>query len=482
MGMLKKLANRYKAVSAAAKAAIWFAICSILQKGISFITVPIFTRLMTPEQYGQFSVYNSWHLIITIFATLNLSAGAFNNGMTKFPNDRSRYISSMQGLSTLVTLVLLVIYLPLQNVINEFTGLSTVLMLIMFAELLTVPAVLFWSARQKYEFKYVALVLYTFIVSVLSPGVSLLAVIVSDEKGIAKIMAVALVNICAGLFFYIVNLIKGKNVFIKEYWAFALKFNLPLIPHYLSMVVLAQSDKIMIERMFSEREVAIYSVAYSFSLIMNIITTSINSSYVPWTYRKLLANDIKPLKRTTTMLLIGVGLISLLPVILAPEVMWIMAPEEYAEGIWIIPPIATSVFFTFMYSLFGNVEFYFEKTKFVMMASTLCAVVNVILNAVFMPVFGYMAAGYTTMVCYMLFALVHYLFMRRVCKEKLGIKSVYDDKLILLISVAYLGLNAVGMVLYNFVILRYVILAISLTLIFIKRRSIIQFIKKLKER
>ncbi len=480
--MLKKLVNSYKAMSAAAKAAIWFAVCSILQKGISFVTVPIFTRLMTPEQYGQFSVYSSWNLILTIFATLNLSAGVFNNGMTKYPNDRNRYISSMQGLSTVVTLALLVVYLPFQNVINQFTGLSTVLMLIMFAEFLTVPAVMFWSARQKYEFKYVALFIYTFIVSVLSPGISLLAVVFSDEKGIAKIMAVALVNICAGLFFYIFNIIKGRKFFIKEYWSFAFKFNLPLIPHYLSMVVLAQSDKIMIERMFSEREVAIYSVAYSFSLIMNIITTSINSSYVPWTYRKLLVSDIKPLKRTTTMLLIGVGLISLLPVILAPEVMWIMAPKEYAQGMWIIPPISTSVFFTFMYSLFANVEFYFEKTKFVMVASTLCAVVNVILNAIFMPIFGYMAAGYTTMFCYMLLALVHYLFMRRVCSKMLKISSVYDDKLILLISAAYLGLNAVGMVLYNFIILRYVILAVSLVLIFIKRSSIIQFVKKLKER
>ena len=482
MTILKKLVSRYKATSAAAKAAIWFAVCSILQKGISFITVPVFTRLMTPEQYGQFSVYSSWNLILTIFATLNLSAGVFNNGMTKYPSDRSRYISSMQGLSTVVTLVLLAVYLPLQNVINGFTGLSTVLMLIMFAEFLTVPAVMFWSARQKYEFKYIALFIYTFIVSVLSPGVSLLAVIFSDEKGIAKIMAVALVNICAGLFFYVVNAIKGKKFFVKEYWSFAFKFNLPLIPHYLSMVVLAQSDKIMIEKLFGEREVAIYSVAYSFSLIMNIITTSINSSYVPWTYRQLLVNDIKPLKRTTTLLLIGVGLISLLPVILAPEVMWIMAPKEYSEGVWIIPPIATSVFFTFMYSLFGNVEFYFEKTKFVMVASTLCAVTNIILNAVFMPVFGYMAAGYTTMVCYMLFALVHYLFMRKVCKEKLGISSVYDDKLILLISVAYLGLNVVGMVLYNFVILRYVILSISVIILLIKRKAIIGFMKRLKER
>jgi O-antigen/teichoic acid export membrane protein len=353
-------------------------------------------------------------------------------------------------------------------------------MVTVFAECLAAPALAFWSARQRYEFKYIALVGVTIGVAVFSPALGLIAVNLTEEKGIARILSAALVNVCIGLFFYVLNVARGKRLFSKEYWVFALKFNIPLIPHYLSQIILSHSNRIMIERMFGETEVAIFSVAYSFSLIMNIVTSSINSSYIPWTYHKLKENDLAPLKKNTSLLLLGVAALSILPVLVAPELMWIIAPPEYAEGVWIIPPVSTSVYFTFLYCLFGNIEFFFEKTKFIMVASTMSAVANIGLNLIFMPKFGYLAAGYVTLVCYMLYALAHYIFMRKVCKEKLNVKSVYNDKLILLISLAYLICTALAMCLYKFVILRYAILAIAFIVLVIKHKFVINLVKKIK--
>ena len=480
--MLSKLLQKYKSIPAAAKCSLWFAVCSVIQKGIALITVPLFTRLLTTEQYGQFSVYQSWYSIISIFATLNLSAGVFNNGMTKYPEERNKYMSSMQGLSTVVTLLLFCVYLPFKDYINELTGLSTLLMVTIFAECLAAPALAFWSARQRYEFKYIALVGVTVGVAVASPVLGLVAVNLNEEKGIARILSAALVNVCVGLFFYVLNVARGKKLFGKEYWSFALKFNIPLIPHYLSMIILSHSNRIMIERMFGETEVAIFSVAYSFSLIMNIVTNSVNASYIPWTYHKLKENNLAPLKKNTSLLLLGIAALSILPVLVAPELMWVIAPPEYAEGVWIIPPVSTSVYFTFLYCLFGNIEFYFEKTKFIMVASTISAVANIGLNLIFMPKFGYLAAGYVTLVCYMLYALAHYVFMRKVCKEKLNTKSVYNDKLILLISLVYLGCTALAMSLYNFAIIRYAILVIAFIVLVIKRDFVINLIKNIKKK
>jgi O-antigen/teichoic acid export membrane protein len=213
---------------------------------------------------------------------------------------------------------------------------------------------------------------------------------------------------------------------------------------------------------------------------MNIVTSSINSSFVPWTYHKLKENNLAPLKKNTTLLLLGVAAMSLLPVLVAPELMWIIAPPEYAEGVWVIPPVSTSVYFTFLYCLFGNIEFFFEKTKFIMVASTMSAVANIGLNLIFMPKFGYLAAGYVTLVCYMLYAFAHYIFMRKVCREKLNVKSVYNDKLVLLISLVYLICTALAMCFYKFVILRYAILAIAFIVLVIKHKFVINLVKKIK--
>ena len=57
---LKKLINKYKKVPLPAKASLWFVVCSFLQKGISFITTPIFTRIMTSDNYGVVTMYSAW--------------------------------------------------------------------------------------------------------------------------------------------------------------------------------------------------------------------------------------------------------------------------------------------------------------------------------------------------------------------------------------------------------------------------------------
>ena len=149
----KVILKKYKDMPTAIKAAIWFAVCNFVQKGLDVLTIPIFTRLLTTEQYGVYTVYRSWYIVISIFATLNLSAGVFNNGMVKFKNERDRFTSAVQGLSITVTVALLLIYLCLRDFFNELLGLPTLLVIAMFMELLFTPAYLLWAARQRFDFK-----------------------------------------------------------------------------------------------------------------------------------------------------------------------------------------------------------------------------------------------------------------------------------------------------------------------------------------
>lgn len=142
----KYLLNKYENLSAPVKASIWFTICNVVQKGIALISTPIFTRIMTTQQYGVYTIYQSWYQVLTIFATLNLSAGVFNNGLTKYPDKKNRLVSSLQGLSTTVTFLLFLIYIAYPKFWNDIFGMSTLFVVAMFAQLLLEPAYLFWSA------------------------------------------------------------------------------------------------------------------------------------------------------------------------------------------------------------------------------------------------------------------------------------------------------------------------------------------------
>lgn len=285
--MVNKIANAYLKMSAPVRASIWFTICSIIQKGITLLSTPIFTRLLTTEQYGMYSVYQSWYSIISIFATLNLSSGVLFNGLTNYPKDRNRVISSFQGLSTTVTLGLFIFYLLFSDFWNELFGMSTLLMVAMFAELLVVPAYAFWAVKERYNYSYKLLITLTLLVAFGSPIVGVVAVLSTSYKAEARVLSYVVIQIIQGLVFYIYNFKNGKCFFDKKYWKFALSFNLPLIPHYLSMTVLNQADRIMISNMVSTGAAAIYSVAYQVSMMMSIITTAVNNSFVPYTYKEI---------------------------------------------------------------------------------------------------------------------------------------------------------------------------------------------------
>lgn len=168
--------------------------------------------------------------------------------------------------------------------------------------------------------------------------------------------------------------------------------------------------------------------------------------------------------------------------LMAPEIISIMAPNSYSGAIWVIPPVALSVYFIFLYSLFANIEFYFEESYFVTIASVLGAVLNIILNMIFMPIFGYIAAGYTTLICYMIFAIAHYLFMKKVCKKHINGKRLYDIKNIIINIVILLFISGIIMLLYSFVLIRYIIILLTIIIAVAKRQYIMNILRQIRNK
>ena len=474
---LKKIVDKYNNMGAALKAGLWFTICNFLQKAISMITMPIFTRLLPTEDYGLFTIYQSWYSIVSIFATLNLAGAVVNNGMIKYKEKRAEFISSLQGLSTTVTIAAFFCYVAFQSFWNNLFELPTSLILVMFAQLLFEPAYLFWMQRNRFEFRYRNVVAVTLIVSVLSPVLGIIAVVASKNKIFARVFSYAIVQIVVGLFFYILQVGRGKKFFDKEYWQFALAFNLPLIPHYLSQIVLGQADRIMIGNMVGNSQAAIYSVAYTVASMMTLLINAVNSSFIPSMYQNMDEKKYKDIEKSSfpLCLLIAVSVCGVM--LIGPEIISILASKEYAEAVYCIPPVAASIFFTYLYTLFINVEFYFEKTQYSMIVSVLGAALNVFLNYLLIPKFGYVVAGYTTLVCYVLFAVGHG-FLCSTLKKKAEIKQpLFSVHKIVILSIFVLLYMAVINIMYKYPMVRISAAGIGLVIVLVKYKTIFAFVK-----
>ena len=470
-----KLINKYKSLSIQAKAAIWFAFCSIFQKGIAFITSPIFARLLTTEEYGTYNLYVSWYSILFIVTSLSLFSGVFNNAMMKYKDKRDKYVSSMQGLTIVLTILFFIIYWIGHDWFNTIIGLSTTIMILMFVDLLVTPALQFWSARQRFEFRYVLLVIVTMIQAILNPALGIVAVyLTNSDKSLARIISIVAVNatICIALIVY--QFSKGKSFFNKEYWKYAVCFNLPLLPHYLSGVILNQGDRVMINLYKGKTAVAVYSVAYNIGMLLNVFVNAFNGAFTPWMYDRMENKKFSEIRRVFSLLCVIMLALVFLISLVAPEIIWLFGSENYYEAKYVTPSIAASVFFLFVYIIFANVEFFYERTKFAMIASIATAALNIGLNAIFIPIYGYIASAYTTLVCYIVFCVSHWICCHVICKKVKIEESVYDLKIITLLSVIAIGISVGMPFLYlTFWYIRYILLALIGVVAFIFRKKIL---------
>lgn len=469
---------KYRNMSQVVKASFWYTVCNFMLRGISIITVPLFTRILTEQEYGIVNVYNSWREIFLVLGTLNLFYGVYNNAMLKYEEAINTFTSSMIILIHMILAFWGALYVIFMDFWSSILELPKVLVCVMFVDVLYVSAINFWMAKQRFFFKYRKVVAVTIIMAVLTPILAILAIYCFENKAIAKIVASAIPNICIGFVLCIYFLKKGKKLIVKEYWKYALKFNIPLIPHYLSGTILNQSDRIIIGIMVAQEKAGIYGVAYSAAFLLTLVSTAINNTLVPWTYKKLKEENFKDIRQRANQLILFFAIVVLLFNMVVPEVIKILAPPSYYEAITILPVLVVSVFFFFLYSFFGTIEFYFEKTIFIMIASVIAAILNIALNILLIPIMGYFAAAYTTLICYIIMTITHYIFMKIILHKKKIKEKIYDLKTIIWIAVAVLVIGLLEAVLYDYILIRILLVLASGIIAGLKRDKIIHFLKK----
>ncbi|WP_462410351.1 MATE family efflux transporter [Neobacillus sp. Marseille-QA0830] len=322
----------------------------------------------------------------------------------------------------------------------------------MFLELVSSPAISLWTIRQRYDFRYKSVVLVTIIILLINSVFGVIAVLISEEKGTARILSSILVTLIFGLIIYINNIRKANYFIVWKYVKFAILFNIPLIPHYISAYILSSSDRIMIQKMSGLDKAGIYGVAYNIGLTMTMVTTSINNAITPWQYRKLEQKDFKTIGEYFNQIMVVIMIPIALFIAFAPEVVKVLASSEYYEAVYVIPPVAASTFFILMYGLFSNVEYYYEANKFTMYVSGFGAVLNVVLNYFFIKLFGYVAAGYTTLFCYIIFTFTHYAYSQYIVKKREGY-IIFSPRAVIILTLLMVGITILLSLSYKYFLL-----------------------------
>ena len=465
-------------------ASIIYVIVSLVNKGIGIITIPIFTRLLSASEMGVVSIWTSWLLMITPIATLSLMTGSFYIAMNQYPKERDKYQSSVLFLSTVSSITCFILYFIFKDLLNKLFTLDTGLMVFMFVYLVLSPSMDIWLLRKRYEYETKKMAIVSLISSLLSSIVALLLVIILKDKNynLGNVRVYGTYGILAifSLFFYILIIKKGKVLFDKNYWRFGLSISIPLIFHSLAKNILDVSDKSMISFYCGKEAVGIYGTVYSISTLSLIVWTAINNAFVPYLFESLSSekdDDIKNIGKASYIMIGIYAVVCLGLTMIAPEIVRLLTTDSYYEAIYIIPPVAAGIFLTCVYNLFANVILFHKKSTGVMVGTIIAAVTNVVLNAIFIPIFGYIAAAYTTLTAYVVLSIIQGIIMINVHK-----KPLYNMKIIFILSFFVIGICLSFTILYKKTIIRYIVIAVSVLIFSIvsitKRKQIMAFIKE----
>lgn len=412
------------------KAGIWYTAGNFINRGIAFLSTPVFARMLSKEDYGEFSNFTAWATTIMVVTSLDMYA-SINRAYQDYEEDFDSYMSTISWVSIVFSALCYILAWIFQNWSTGLFGMDFRQINVLFIYLIFAPASQLFLTWQRICGKYKSAIFVSVGSALFSLILSFIMVCTFPNKLWGRIVGYVLPVVMINAVLYGFFLSKGK-AFVKEKAKYALALAVPLIPHHLSGNILAKSDQFMIKKYCGNADLAVYSFAYDCSLVVSILATSVNQAYVPWLYRKLKENDFSEIDKQARRLFILFLALILGIMLLGPEMISVLGGKKYTDSLYMVPVIMVGYCFKFLYTYYANLELYCKKSLTISIATLIAAGVNVGLNLWWIPRYGYTVAAVTTTIGFAVLYVVHY-----IAAGRLLYRDLYDHKKLLVIVLVF---------------------------------------------
>lgn len=435
-----------------------YAFANIISKGIVFLTVPVFTRMLTTSEMGVVTVFNSICSLLFPIMTLSVTAGTLQIGLAEYKECRDEYSAETLIISTITTLITGILLVVFRKTICSFCHIGFGMLLLIVLYSLFYAALDIWYTRARYEHRYIS---YTFVsvsIAFISTIISVVCVIFFSEKagynlGIIKVISQNVVIIAGAMVAYVHIIFRGKAFFDKKQCRRIIAISWPLVFHSLSKNVLDISDRLMIAYICGDSDAGIYGTLAGFSVIVVIIWNSIDVSIVPSIFAALEIDDYDTTKEICENALYVFMYVTIVSVVLMPLFARLMTVKEYFDGLFIIPILLLSNFFLAIYHIFGALLLYRKKTILIMVGTIISAVINIVLNILMLKNYGYAFAAVTTVIAFASQAMLQGIL----CYREYG-RTIINVRKVLFMTVVCVVLCTIGAYLKYNDALRFLIL------------------------
>lgn len=400
------------------KASFCYLIGNFFNKGLAFLTIPIFTRLLSTTDYGIINTYSSWAGILSMIVGFAMHM-SIRNAFVDYKDDTESYLSTIIKFTLLSSLGFMLIFYAVVKIFKINISLSLVFICLFHSVASSIIEDVSCYFMMKYNYiKRTILMILPNLISV-CVAIFLISYILKKDLYLGKIIPEALTII---IFAIILSICYTKKGFNTAYIKHALKISLPLILHGAALNILSNSDRIMITWLADASQAGIYSLVYSLGMVTYAITLSIDGIWIPWFTNKMKEKSYDEINYITKDYIKLITYIMCGLIIVSPEILKILASKSYWEGIKLIPIIIVANFLFFAYNIYSNLEHYYKKSNQITALTILAAVLNLVLNYIFIPKFGYVAAAFTTAISYFVIFVLHSIYSKTLNSNVFSIK------------------------------------------------------------
>ena len=391
----------------------------VIVRAIAFLLIPLYTRHLTPEAYGVYSLVQTFQMILTLVLGVGLNSAIFKAyNEADEEREKNRVVSTaliflgIWGLP--MTVLLYGVSTPLSSLVFGSTDQALYLKLLfiaVFFDLFRLMALAMLRAREQPTLYSVVNVIHFSLLV----GLNVLNVAIR-KQGILGILESQLITS------FLLSIGLGTIVFRKIGLGFSrrwlrslLDFGLPMVPSGVAAWSMTMMAQYFIHFYWNDHEVGLYSLGWRFGMILNMLLVHpFRTAWLPFMFSVQKEARAKKVYSLTLTYFLLVGTFFFLALsVLAREIVLVFATQEYLEGYRAIPFIALAYLFYGMYYTVDVGVLLTGKTKFYAAIMAVAALFQIGLNFLIVPRYGMTGAAFVTMSSYLVLFILMCFVARR---------------------------------------------------------------------
>ncbi len=396
---------------------IGFSVGPVIGAIIGFITVPVTSYLIAPDQFGLASMFNLANTILTLLVLIGIDQ-AYMREYNEYEDKGKLLFNSMimPLLNTIFIAVILVIFRDFwaNLLFDDSTLVMPIILLAICSPFFIIEKFMLLSIRM--EEKALKYSIWNIVSKSLNLLCLVLLLLCYKRNFESVVYATILSQFIVSILLFIIGRKKikiSKKSIDKKQINRILKFGLPLIPATLIGYGLNSMDTVFLRVMTDYTEIGYYSMALKISNLLTLVQTSFTTFWAPIAFKWNSENvENKRFEIVGQGITLAMSII-LIVILMLKDLIPILVSKEYAQVIYILPFLLFyPIFYTMSETTTLGISFS-RKTGYNIVVSIISMIVNVVLNYILISWYGAVGAAIATGISYLVFFWTRTIISRR---------------------------------------------------------------------